>query len=149
MQEHIKAWAAKFGLQTGQIEAGVGAILGFIQSKIPPAQFEQLQQLVPMAQPWIEKARALPAAGAQAGSDLMGKASSLLSQLAGSGQSAAAQVLLQLQNAGFRPDTALQFAASVLEQLKATAGPEKFNQLLASAPALKDALFGKLTGRNN
>lgn len=149
MQEQIRAWAAKFGMQTGQIEAGIGAVLGFIESKIPPAQFEQLQALVPQARQWIEQAKALPAAGAQAGGDLLGKAQGLLGQLAGGGQGAAAQVLARLQAAGFRLDTALQFAGAVLDELKAVAGPEKFNELLASAPALKDALFARLSGRGH
>ena len=142
MQEQIKAWATKFGVQPTQVEAGIGAVLGFIQSKVPPGQFQQLQGLMPMAQQWIQKAGALPTNGAQGGSDLMSMASGLLGKLSGGGQNGLGTVLTQLQGAGFKPETAMQFVPAVLNQLKAAAGPEKFDQLLASVPALKDTLGG-------
>lgn len=144
MQEQIKAWAAKFGVPPAQVEAGIGAVLGFIQQKVPPAQFQQLQGLLPMAQQWIQKAGSLPAAGAAGGNDLMGMASGLLGKLGSEGGGAAAlgQVVGQLKNAGFDPQKAMEFVPAVLNQIKSAAGPDTFNKLLASAPALKDALNG-------
>lgn len=163
MQEQIKAWAAKFGVQPGQVEAGIGAVLGFIQSKVPAAQFQQLQGLMPMAQQWIQKAGTLPAGGSAGGGGLMGMAGGLLGKLGGGAQGGLGQVLTQLQGAGFKPEAAAQFVPAVLNQLKAEAGPDKFNQLLSSVPALKDmlgggagglmgaagSLLGKLGGKDN
>ena len=146
MQEMIKTWAAKFGMKPEQIEAGVGALLGFIQSKVPAAQFAQLSGLIPQAQQWIGKAAVLPAAAQGAASGLMGQAMGMLGKVSSGAQGGIAQVLAQLQQAGFKPETAMQFVPAVLNQIKSVAGKEKFEQLLSSVPVLKDALAGGVQG---
>lgn len=142
MQEQIKAWATKFGLKTGQVEAGVGALLGFIQSKVPAAQWQQLQGLVPQAQQWMGKAASLPAAAQSATGGLMAQAVGLLGKLTGGSAGGLSDLMEKLQRAGFKPDSAMQFVSSVMGQIKAAAGPEKFAQLLGAVPALKDGLGG-------
>jgi hypothetical protein len=139
VEEQIKALASKFGVQPIQVEAGLGAILGLIQSKAP-AQYAQLKGFMPMAQQWIQKAAAMPTAGGDAGGGLLGVASGMLGKMGAAG--GVGQVISQLQNAGFKPESALQFVPAALNQLKAMLGPEKFEQLLTSVPALKDALSG-------
>lgn len=142
MQDQVKAWAAKFGVKTEQVEAGVGALLGFVQSKVPAAQWQQLQGLVPQAQQWIGKAAALPAAAPAAASGLLGQAMGLMGKVAGGAQGGLSQLMGQLQSAGFKPEAAMQFVPAVLAQLRASAGPEKFEKLLESVPALKQGLSG-------
>lgn len=142
MQEQIKSWAAKFGLQTDQVEAGVGALLGFLQSKVPAAQWQQLQALVPQAQQWMGKAAALPATAQGTASGLFGKAMGLVGKITGGAQGGVSQLMGQLQSAGFKPEAAMQFVPSVLAQLKASAGPEKFEKIIESVPSLKQALSG-------
>lgn len=142
MQEQIKAWAARFGLSTDQVEAGVGALLGFIRSKVPAQQWQQLQGLLPQAQLWMDKAAALPAGAQGAAAGLVGQAMGLLDKVTGGAKGGISQLITSLQEAGFRPDNAAPFVASVLAQIKASAGPEKFERLLASAPALRDAVAG-------
>lgn len=142
MQEQFKAWAERFGVSTGQVEAGVGALLGFLQAKLPAEQWQQLQGLLPQAQQWMAKAAALPAAAQGAAGGLMGQAMGVFSKLAGGAQGGIAQLTGKLQAAGFRPDSALQFVAAVLGQVKASAGAQKFDQLLGAVPSLRDAVGG-------
>lgn len=145
MQDQIKAWAAKFGVTPQQVETGIGVVLGFIQSKVPAAQFQQLQGLMPAASQWIQKAGTLPAAAGAGGGGLLGMASGLLGK-AGAGAGELTAVLGKLQSAGFKPDTAMQFVPQVLGQIKSAAGPDTFDKLLANVPALKGALGGAAGG---
>lgn len=149
MQEQIKAWAAKFGLKTDQVEAGVGALLVFIQSKVPAAQWQQLQGLVPQAQQWMGKAAALPAAAQGAAGGLMGQAMGLLGKVTGGSAGGLSDLMGKLQGAGIKPENAMPFVSSVMGQLKSVAGPEKFEKLLGAVPALKDGLgnLGKLLNK--
>lgn len=139
MQEQIKALASKFGVQPMQVEAGIGAILGLIKSKAP-AQYTQLQGLMPMAQQWVQTAAAMPPVGGKPDGGVMGLASGMLGKVAGT--SGIGQVISQLQNAGFKPESALQFLPAALNQLKSMVGSEKFDQLLSAVPALKEGLSG-------
>jgi len=136
MQEEIKALASKFGVQPIQVEAGIGAILGLIQKKAP-AQYAQLEALMPAAQQWVRNAAAMRPV---AGGGLMGMASGVLGKMGGPG--GIGQVISQLQNAGFKPESALQFLPAALDQIKTMVGPEKFEQLLGAVPALRDGLSG-------
>ena len=128
MQEQIKALAERFGLKTDQVEAGLGAVLQFIQSRVPAQQWSQLSGLIPQAQALMGKAAGLPAAA---------KASAVPGRL---------------QQAGVKPEAMPQFAAAVIGQIKAKASPEQFKALVAQVPGLDQlatsagGLLGKLRG---
>lgn len=142
MQQIIAQLTAQLGLKKEQIEAGAGAILNLVKEKIPQAEFQQLLGKLPGANDWLAKAQALPATAQQTASGLLGQASNLLGSLTGNAQGGLAALLSQLEKAGFKADSAMQFVPALLNQIKAAVGPEQLNKLLAQVPALKDAASG-------
>lgn len=150
MQTIVTSLAQQFGLKSEQIQAGAGAVLQLIQEKAGGSEFQALIAKVPGAQAWIQQAKALPAQAQQVGGGLLGQASSLLGAVTGQTQGGLAAVLGKLEQAGFKPDSAIQFVPALLEQIKSVAGPETVQKILESVPALKDSaggLIGKLLGR--
>lgn len=144
MQNLVTQLAQQFGLRSEQVQAGAGAVLQLLQEKAGGADFQQLLGKVPGAKAWIEQARAMPQQAGQVGGGLLGQASNLLGAVTGQGQSGLAGILGKLEQAGFKPDSAVQFVPALLEQLKATAGPDTLNKLLDQVPALKGAAGGLL-----
>ena len=147
MNQLIGQLAQQFGLGEGQTEAGAGAVLKFLQQQVGGGDVSQLISKVPGAESWMAKAEQLPEGGeAGAGGGLLGQAAGLLGGLGGSGGAGLAQILGQLQSAGFNAETATQFVPALLEKLKGEAGSDLINSIVNQIPALKGLLGGDAGG---
>ena len=156
MQNLIAQLAQQFGLRPEQIQAGAGAILQLLQQHAGGTDFQQLLAKIPGAQTWLAQAQAAPQEAGAAGGGLLGQAASIFGALSGQEQTGGiAGVIGKLGQAGFKPDTAMQFVPALLEQLKGAAGADTLNKVLANVPGLNNAggagggagaLLGKLLG---
>lgn len=144
MQNLIAQLSRDLGLETRQVQAGAGALLQLIQEKVGEGDFQAVLAKLPGAQAWIQQAKALPQQAGQVGGGLLGQASSLLGALGGKGPDGLAAVLGRLEQAGFKPDTAMQFVPAALDQLRNVLGEETFERVVDQVPMLKQTAGGLL-----
>ncbi|HKY90802.1 MAG TPA: DUF2780 domain-containing protein [Nevskiaceae bacterium] len=144
MQNLIAQLSQDLGLKTEQVQAGTGAFLQLIQEKVGQGDFQQVLGKLPGAQEWIQQAKALPQQAGQVGGGLLGQASSLLGSLSGKGSEGLAAVLGRLEQAGFKPDTAMRFVPKLLDQLRNALGEETFERLVDKVPMLRQTAGGLL-----
>lgn len=138
MQDQIRQMAAAIGLTPEQVQAGLNTVVQFIQSKVPPPVWQQLAAAMPQLQGWVSQAVTMAAPVTHAAG---GMAAGLGARLGAAGGDVAA-LLGELRKAGFTPEKALQFVSMLLEQIKAKAGPDVFQKVVASVPGLSGIAAG-------
>lgn len=141
MQEQIQQMAATLGLKPEQIQSGLNTVVQFIQSKVPAPVWQQLAAAMPQVQGWVGQAMTMAAPATQAAG---GMAASLGARLGAAGGDLAG-LMAELKKSGITPDKAMQLLPMVLEQIKAKAGPDVLQKVMASVPGLS-GVAGQLGG---
>lgn len=141
MQDKVQQLAATVGLKPEQVQAALSTVVQFIQSKVPAPIWQQLATKMPQIQGWVSQAVTMAAPVTQAAG---GMAAGLTAKLGAAGGDVAG-LMAELKKAGISPDKAMQLVPLVLEQIKASAGPELFQKILVSVPGLS-GVAGQLGG---
>jgi hypothetical protein len=116
----VEEVVANLGVEPGQAEKGVGAILMALRMSVDKPTFEKVRAAVPNLESYMGRALM---SGARTG-EMIG--------FAGPGA-----LMAGLSAAGFRKEDVPRLGRIVLEHLRPTVGNETIEKFLAGAPALK------------
>lgn len=138
MQQTIEQIAAAVGLKPEQVQSGLNSVVQFIQSTVPAPVWQQLAAQMPQIQGWVSQAATMAAPATQAAGGL---AAGLGARLGAAG-SDLASLVGELKKSGISPEKAMQLLPLVLEQIKAKAGPDVFQKVVAAVPGLSGVAGG-------
>jgi Protein of unknown function VcgC/VcgE (DUF2780) len=111
MADLVTELASKAGVSADQARKGVGAVLEFLKSKLPNADFSHIQKAIPGADQMVADAQQLPASS----SGLLGKIGDMAGKLFGGG---GGEMMNKLANTGMSPDQVTGFLPTLFEKIK-------------------------------
>jgi hypothetical protein len=117
----VEQIVANLGVEPGQAEKGIGAILMAIRMAVDKSTFEKVRVAVPNHESYMGRALM---SGARTGQMI--------------GVAGPAALMASLAATGFRKEDVPRLGRIVLEHIRPTVGSEVIEKFLAGAPALKD-----------
>lgn len=138
MADMIDSLQSETGLESGQVEGGLGAIFEFLKKQLPPELFSALESALPQASGLINTNNLRPSGepGAEADSGLLGSLVGLATKALGGKAADLGGLLEMLGKAGFSMEQAMAFVPKAIAMLQNLIPPELFQKILASLPAL-------------
>src|SRR5258705_10617580 len=120
LMDLVEQIVAKFEVEPGKAEKGIGAILMAMRMTVDKPTFEKVRAAVPNLESYMGRALM---SGARTGEMI--------------GVAGPAALMAGLSAAGFRKEDVPRLGRIVLEHIRPTVGNEAIDTFLAGAPALK------------
>lgn len=144
MSDLIQGLKSQTGLETHQVEGGLGAIFELLKSKLPPEVFDMLQKAIPQANSLIHALQSQ--AGQEAsggGGGLLGSIAEIAGKIFGGQGADLSDLIAGLGKAGFTIDQAKEFLPKAIAMIRQILPDDIFEKIVAALPALASILSGQ------